>query len=639
MVYSKLPKDDEIHMKSEKSLETQFNEALLDIDELLLKGSIDAAYKKYTDLIQKIESKEYQTAPNLKAEVYASFAYFLFRVSEYEHFFIMLIKAQDYGYSRDEIEKVLWEAFVKPNINNFKTIYEGNINFLISNHYLNIDNLVVFEELPFWLLPTEVENKYYMYDRKQKLIKDKVSLYRSQKISPLPTSDDFSDYLLLENWNWEAILSHTNAIKRINKKTKTYILINNIEQFLSCLQGAVLNESILSNVMIFDNSHKMSEYFKGSDAFLPRNIINLIDKSETPQKIINDIHNYRISKENRKGKNILLSICIPSFNRGDRAYDNVIHLLQSYYDEEIEIILSNNGTQNETKEYYDKIRDIDDARLHYFAYEENQGFAINSCKTCELASGKFILLSSDEDLVNFNVLDKVMNLLNNTKETIAIMRTTTSSQSKPPSIKTASPGKDALLTFMLTSNYMSGIILNNKLLKQHKGIEYVKENMDNSVCFWYPHMFWELLLCQYGNVQGVDLILMNEGKAEKTECDEIVIGNGEIIIPYYAAIEGRLEQYEGFLKIFKDLEICKEDVGLFREMYTRLCFKTLFLVALSINVFYKKTNGNTLQLLERAYEFCTREELYITHINNDRNNYRIDLKAITQYYKNLKNQL
>jgi cellulose synthase/poly-beta-1,6-N-acetylglucosamine synthase-like glycosyltransferase len=613
----------------------QIDQALLVIDELLKVESVDAAYKKYVELMRRIESNEYETDSDLKATVYASFAYFLFGVAEYEHFFNMLIKAQENGYSRDEIKKVLLEAFIEPNLNEFKTTYQANIEFLLSNQY--IEKSVSFQELPYWLLPSGVANEYYMYDKEQKLIKEKISLYTYQNKQLPPTSDAFSDYLLLESWNWNSILTNTNALRKEDKKT--YIVLDDIGKSLACLQGALLNKDVISNVLILDSLSSMNEYFASCNASLPRNIIDLVNKNEEAQNIIHETHNDRIIKEKRTGDHILLSICIPSYNRGKRAYDNVIHLLKTYYDEEIEIVVSNNGTQNETKEFYDKIRGIDDVRLNYFSFEENQGFSINVCKVCEVARGKFILLISDEDLVDLNVLDKIMNMLSQTKETLAIVKTSTTSQGRPPSFKTAKLGKDALLTYMLTSNYMSGIILNNELLKQHRGLEYIRENLDNSVCLWYPHMFLELLLSQYGNVQGTELILIHEGKAEKTDFDEKVIRGSELKMPYYATIDGRLEQHEGFSKIFMDLEICKVDFDLFREMYIKLCAKTFFLVNLSINFYYKNTDNNPLDMLERAYHICAKAEFYKTHTNSNRNSYRRDLEVINKQYEHFKNQI
>ena len=610
----------------------QLDQILLGLDELLEKGLVDEVYKKYTELIKKIERDKNETDNIQKAKIYASFAYFLFSVYEYEFCFNMLRKAQDYGYSRDEIENIILAAFIEPNLNEFKIIYEANIEFLVSNKYISIEKIVDFKELPYWLLPTGIKNEYYIYDKKEKLIQEKIILYKSQDLDiPTPT-DEFSDYLIIDNYNLDNILSISTQIEKRNKKT--YIILNDIAKFFSCLQGKLLENDTIPNILIFESFNRFENYFINTNLFLPRNIINLVEKSENAQNSISIVHNYRIRKEKRKRDNILLSICIPSFNRGKRAYDNIIHLLQSYYDEEIEIILSNNGTQNETKEYYEKIRDIEDARLKYFAFEENKGFAINCCKICELATGKFILLVSDEDLVNFDSLGKILNLLNQSKNKLSIMRTSTTTQSKP-TVKLANEGKDALLTFMLTSNYMSGIIFNNNLLKQHKGIEYVKENLENSVCANYPHMFWELLLCQYGNVQGTEILLIHEGKAEKTEIGEMKNEGNKIKFPYYATIDGRLEQHEGFSNIFKVLEICQEDLDLYRELYIKLCLKTLFLVTLSINAYYKKTDINTLDLLDRAYSFCSRKEFFYSN----RSIYRSDLKVIYKYYESFKKQI
>ncbi|WP_334072140.1 MULTISPECIES: glycosyltransferase [Paenibacillus] len=614
----------------------QIEKDLHKIDRLLDSQLIDEAYTEYVNLLQKIEGKEYKDINHqYKAKVYISFAYFLFSGSQFNSFFEMLLKAQEYGYSKDEIEEVILEAFVKPNIKEFRNLYEANIKFLQKNDYLDVEKIIDFEDLPFWLLPNGISNEYYLYNKSQKLIQDKITLFTYKPVQSLPTLDVFADYLLLEDWDWSNVLTYTNSAKKRNKKT--YVIIKDIEKFLSCLQGSLLNNATISNALIFDNLDRFRHYMYNSDLFLPRNIINLSDSSSMPQNTLDEIHNNRIHKDNRKSNHVLLSVCIPSYNRGKRAYENVVHLLQSYYDEEIEVILSNNGTQNETKVYYDKIGEIDDARLKYFAFEENRGFSINCCKVCELASGKFILLLSDEDLINLDNLHFIMNKLYLSNNKISVMRTSTTSQYNLSNL-VANPGRDALLNFMLSSNYMSGIILNNNLFKIYRGIEYIKKNLNNSVCYWYPHMFWELLLCQYGNVESTDLILVNEGKAEKSEVDSIKINN-EVVIPYYASIEGRLEQHEGFTHIFRDLEICTRESDLLREMYLHLCAKTLFLTTVSINVYYKKTGTDYRKLYEQAYELCSNENFYKANINNDSDNYRSDLEILAHCYEHFKKSI
>ncbi|ODP29574.1 hypothetical protein PTI45_01057 [Paenibacillus nuruki] len=594
-------------------------------------------YDLYTKLVEKIESKMYQNSPKIKAQVYVSFAYFLFSVAEYDYFFEMLIQAQNYGYPKDEIEELLWSALIEPNLPEFKEIYNANLQMLESHSYIDSEKIPAFEDLPFWLLPNGNQNEYYMYHKKTKKIQDKIILYQYKSISFVPTTDMLADYLIVENWNWANVFSYGHYAKKMRKES--YIVINDILKSFSCLQGTLLTSSMLSHMFFFNTLAELETYIEHSNLSLPRNIINIDTPINSIQKVLDGIHKKRLIKEYRTGDRILLSVCIPSFNRGNRAYQNILSLLETYYDEEIEFIISNNGTQNETKSYYDRISKIDDARLTYFAYEENQGFAINCCKVCELAKGEYIMLLSDEDLIRFENLDKVMNNLYNAKDQLSIMRTSTSSQFNLVNVQ-ANAGKEALGKFMLTSNYMSGFIMKNELLKKHKGIEYVKEHLStNSACFFYPHMFWEILLCQYGAVRSTNLCLIEEGEAEKTEVPEVQVDGGEVRIPYYATFEGRLEQHKGFAHIFKDLEITKIDVKFFRHMYLMLSNKTLFLITISINTFYKKTDIDVARLYEDMYNALINEDLYNEILGPNNSGYKEDLKIIKQKYIQIKNQL
>ncbi|SFE80557.1 Glycosyl transferase family 2 [Paenibacillus algorifonticola] len=612
----------------------QISQALYEIDQLLESGTADLAIDRYIHLVNILEESTYESDSNMKADVYSSFAFSLFGMSQYEYFFEMLIKAQNHGYSQEKIEEILMAAFIEPNLQEYQAVYEANIQFLQSNGFLSMTKNIPVEELPYWLLPTGNADEYYLYHKENKQILEKIVLFKFIDIQPVPPSDAFADYLIVENWSWTNILTCTNTIKKENKKA--YIVVKEIEKWLSCLQGALLNKDILSNVMIFDSYDGANNYFKQSNAYLPRNIVDLADDANNPQLLIDNIHAYRLDKANRAGDRVLLSICIPSFNRGSRAYDNIKHLMGTYYDEEIEFIISNNGTENETMDFYAKIGQLDDARLKYFAFDKNQGFAINCSKVIDMAEGKFVLLVSDEDLVNLDVLDQIMNMLNKSTETIALMRTSSTTQSRQLD-NTAAAGEPALLKYMLTSNYMSGIIYNNEILKKHKGTEFVKENLDNSVCYWYPHMFWELLVCQFGVALGTSINLIQEGAVEEADYENISIGDGSISIPYYASVKGRLEQYSDFLKLFKNLEICNP--LLLRKMHIILCAKTLFLVKISIKKYYNKTDTNPLAILENSYKYIIDKDEYRLKISDNPKSYFEDLVYIEKRYNDLKHEI
>jgi len=607
----------------------QLDQTLEHIDSLLKDKDLEKAYLEYISFEKMIEDTKNQMDESIKANFYAAFAFFLFNISEYENFIIRLKKAQSHGYSAKEVKKIIWEGFIEPNLSELKSNYEQNIQFLLSNKY--ILETVDFDDLPFWLITTGVQNEYYIYDKNEEIIKEKFIINANyEKCSSIRMPENISRCLMLEKWNFNII----NSCLR-NKNIKGYTVVDDLGKFLSCFQGELLTKETFPDLLIFSGFVDMIEYFKACSTYLPKLIVDFMDQKAEAERTIKEIHNYRITKDGRKGDNILLSICIPSYNRGKRAYDNVLHNLQALYDEEIEVILSNNGTQNDSAVYYDKISQMNDSRLIYYSFAENQGFVNNLCKVCELANGKYVLLLSDEDLVNIDGLDRVLNILAKNPETLAVVRTKGNVQAGVPSTKLAQPGREALLTYMLSSNYMSGVIFNNKLLQQYNALQYIKENLSNSACFYYPHMVWEVLLCQYGYALGTDIVLINEGAAEKSNEDNQKVGlKVSLDIPHYSSVEGRIEQHGGFFDIFKNLEICQKDFSLFREMYIVLCNKTLYLVYLSINVFYKKTDIPVLELLSKAHETCIEflNKLYTKRKGRYKKYYIEDLEKIKRIY-------
>ena len=109
--------------------------------------------------------------------------------------------------------------------------------------------------------------------------------------------------------------------------------------------------------------------------------------------------------KNKKRTRPLLSICIPTKGRGEKALNNVKMLTKCPYDEEIEIVVSDNGTEGDD-EYYACIEEMSrvDSRIVYKKYPPGV-----FCKSIEqvlgLTSGEFAVLCSDEDHMRIDKLD------------------------------------------------------------------------------------------------------------------------------------------------------------------------------------------------------------------------------------------
>lgn len=613
-----------------------------DINKLIEQELFEEAYEKYKLIDYSLNRVLYidfgmrENEKEILAEFYSSYAYFLFSFAEYDEFFKMYIKAQKCGYSSEDRRKFIYESFIDPNIEDFKQNYDMNIKNMKDKGC--IEEAIEFDKLPYWLITTGIESEYYLYEKETDLIKEKITLgIDYNKILDIEITEKSSDYFIMNDGCWDQSWFYIRSISK--KRKKTYLVTKNLKKTLSYFQGYIIKEAYLDMFIIFKDTDSFKIHFINNSHYLPRSFIGN-DKDRTEyDKLIQEIHKYRLSKEGRHGDNILLSICIPSYNRGKKAYENVIHTLKSELDEEIEIISLNNANFNDFDEYYEKINSVNDSRLSYFEFKENKYFHLSLLKVLELANGKYALLLSDEDLVNLKLLKNLINILNCKKENISLIRTKTDGQGIVPYIGMTEPGEDSLFKFMLTSNYMSGCIYNKEILNKHKAIEWVRKKVENEdfkkigAGFCYPHMILELFVCQYGHVLGLDMILINEGESVGIPSFNIDKTEGGSI-PINATLKARLNQHQGFYEVIMDLEICRKDPDILRKMYIKLCQKTIFLVNLTIDVFYKERDYTTRKLLEETYNFEIKylEKLYEGKKKNNEKEYWEDFNEIKLYY-------
>lgn len=112
----------------------------------------------------------------------------------------------------------------------------------------------------------------------------------------------------------------------------------------------------------------------------------------------------------------LLSICIPTYNRG-RYLENClksIHKALSEVGHEVEICISDNSSADNTVDVIEKLRGLLPIRYHRNAL--NVGMARNILKVVSMARGEFVWLVGDDDLVMPNGISKLLGLLTRHEE-------------------------------------------------------------------------------------------------------------------------------------------------------------------------------------------------------------------------------
>ena len=270
---------------------------------------------------------------------------------------------------------------------------------------------------------------------------------------------------------------------------------------------------------------------------------------------------------------MLLSICVPSYNRGHRAFELVTKLLSMNYGEEIEVVCSNNGS-DQNVEGYQKMKEIADERFIYHEFSENQGYVGNVNQVIKMSRAKFCLLLSDEDMVVEPNLDFYIRLLREYPQ-LAIVKGRTSKMYNHLRDRYEDAGKKAIEAFYMNGNYVSGVIYNRAIITDKVIDEYARRYKENVAYQFYPHMFYDAYALVHGNFCCSEVWLVDEGTAEE---DLTLAENGpDSPVAEYGTWEGRLAQMHGFAEQIRDM---RTSPAIKFQMFIQLCEKTNFLVNL-----------------------------------------------------------
>lgn len=112
------------------------------------------------------------------------------------------------------------------------------------------------------------------------------------------------------------------------------------------------------------------------------------------------------------GNRPIISFCIPTYNRCELVVKCVSEILK-YNGDEIEVVVSNNASDDNTKVELEKIKD---SRLKLFSNSENLGFTKNYILTLERAKGEFCFTLSDEDTTFADTISRLIEVVNNATE-------------------------------------------------------------------------------------------------------------------------------------------------------------------------------------------------------------------------------
>ncbi len=232
-----------------------------------------------------------------------------------------------------------------------------------------------------------------------------------------------------------------------------------------------------------------------------------------------------------------LSFCIPTYNRGQRVFECVTHILK-HPSKEIEVVVCDNNSPDNTKEILKKIKD---KRFKYHKNKTNLGFSKNLIKVLKKAKGEFLFLLSDEDLVNIKIIKQL--LRTNSKIGVVYGSIKNNNRYYYKFKNKLVKEKENKLKFIFNHRYMSGIILNSKYLNFEEA-----KKFENKKEFYYPHVFFILQCLEKGPLFTFKDVFCFMGKIEKSFMSEINKKK-------YYHIENRLLQLKLDLEILRYFKI------------------------------------------------------------------------------------
>lgn len=106
-------------------------------------------------------------------------------------------------------------------------------------------------------------------------------------------------------------------------------------------------------------------------------------------------------------ENIKLSFCIPTYNNA-KSINRLVMSILSYKDPEIEIVVLNNGSTDETLSLLQK---INDERLNLFSNDMNMGALFNMVNVLDKGRGEYLVYMTDHDHIDNENIDEFKSFL------------------------------------------------------------------------------------------------------------------------------------------------------------------------------------------------------------------------------------
>ena len=468
----------------------------------------------------------------------------LFEEGRYEEAVACFIYAYESGYMQSEIIQDVYSCFVTPNIQEF----QDNYNMTGVERYG-----IKCEDTAIDFIPV-AEYAFYIWHKKQEKFLGLLDVADIKR----PVSKSFQSLFIEDGCNIEDMLD----LLMQKNWSNVYILLQGREsELLSFCKLPLFFKQYLEDAVFFKSEEELRSYFKNGENYLPREICTC--NVQYWNDLFEEIHNERINEVGGERTNIFLSICIPTWNRGRSALHVVKNILSSSYDAELEVVVSNNGSDK--TDGYDELKEIKDSRLKYYEFDSNRGFACNFRNVLGMAGGRFAVTCSDEDLLCLDELPKYLDVLFNNMNVRFLTTSGVGSNFNDMESCIYQPGIDSNVC-AINANYITGATYNIRHMRENKIFDRYDELSGLSFIYWYAQCVMATLATMGGTAGFSNIKLWQAGGIDE-----------ETGMLQYMKLENRIKQQNDAVEF---CSILFDDTEMFLlMMIDRMC-KTYLLLNL-----------------------------------------------------------
>jgi len=274
---------------------------------------------------------------------------------------------------------------------------------------------------------------------------------------------------------------------------------------------------------------------------------------------------------------ILLSICIPTYNRVDEVTNSVKRIISGCSSDMIEIVVSDNASTDGTKKEISKIKD---PRIKYYRNKMNLGIGGNVLKMIERSRGDFIFIHWDDEYIELSSIPWLLEVIKNNKNINQILGTIRQFGKVWWSCKKLlceedkdeilEPGPESLGRILFSYYHGGGRVLRRESINLDYAWKYI-----NSPLYPYMHQIIEVYPVLTGSTLCTNRTLYHHVK-KQNDVSAGHLFNGRT---YWNHLN-RLQQLKVRIKIINDITKKKKDQRVLlnrqRDYATSLFFDSLY---------------------------------------------------------------